>query len=583
MAGQPEGIPVVTESAYLLFALGAIAAVGDWLGRRRIGRWIGGAIMTLILAAILANLGVIPTATQAPPLYRHLVAIGAPISIFLLLLDIRLDTLKRAGLPMLTAFAIGAIGTLVGVATAYWITGAHEWLGDKSAAVGGMYAATYIGGSLNLNAVAVHYGVVEQPALMAGTNIVDGVVGTLWLASLVIIARLVHRLSGTRLESAVVASDEIQDSRSITVVSVATLLALAFGGFWLSGEVSTWASSHGVTLPAILVLTTLALVAAQVPAVQRLGGASTLGIYVAYLFLAVIGASCDFRALMEMGHIGGMLLLFVALAVLIHGVIQFGAGRLLRLSPETLAIASSANVGGAVTIMPIARGLGRMDLLLPGIVVGMLGNAIGTYAGFTMAWFLQAGPSPISAAHAIPPPPEQSTANCTNPTYASDAFVCADKELLALDQRVRSTLVVTSLANAVAPTSLVEDQEAWFKRRSRCAFSERQAGCLRAAYSERIVVLDALRKATLELAQSGAKAACRDAPWGSEEVRMTLDDHGLATVMDTEGRVLAVALGREPRDDWAPFVRFSAEGETVRFSALDHSPVECHALPSVRR
>ena len=38
---------------------------------------------------------------------------------------------------MLTAFAIGAIGTLVGVATAYWITGAHEWLGDKSAAVGG--------------------------------------------------------------------------------------------------------------------------------------------------------------------------------------------------------------------------------------------------------------------------------------------------------------------------------------------------------------------------------------------------------------------------------------------------------------
>ena len=64
---------------------------------------------------------------------------------------------------------------------------------------------------------------------------------------------------------------------------------------------------------------------------------------------------------------------------------------------------------------------------------------------------------------------------------------------------------------------------------------------------------------------------------------MTLDDHGLATVMDTEGRVLAVALGREPRDDWAPFVRFRAEGETVRFSALDHSPVECHALPSVRR
>ena len=116
-----------------------------------------------------------------------------------------------------------------------------------------------------------------------------------------------------------------------------------------------------------------------------------------------------------------------------------------------------------------------------------------------------------------------------------------------------------------------------------CAFSERQAGCLRAAYSERIVVLAALREASLELAQSGESAACRDAPWGSAEVRIALDDHGPAMVMDTEGRALAVALGGELRDDWAPFVRFSAEGETVRFSPLDQPPVECHALPEVRR
>jgi len=75
--------------------------------------------------------------------------------------------------------------------------------------------------------------------------------------------------------------------------------------------------------------------------------------------------------------------------LLVHGLMQFGVGRLLRLSPETLAIASSANVGGTLTILPIARGLRRMDLLLPGILVGSLGNAIGTYAGFLMVWWLQ--------------------------------------------------------------------------------------------------------------------------------------------------------------------------------------------------
>jgi hypothetical protein len=132
--------------------------------------------------------------------------------------------------------------------------------------------------------------------------------------------------------------------------------------------------------------------------------------------------------------------LFVALVLLIHGMVQFGLGRLLRLSPEVLAIASSANVGGTLTVMPIATGLRRMDLLLPGILVGSLGNAIGTYAGFLMVGLLQSVSSPISAAQAIPPPPVQSVADCERPTYASDQLVCADAELLALDRELRDGL-----------------------------------------------------------------------------------------------------------------------------------------------
>jgi len=216
-------------------------------------------------------------------------------------------------------------------------------------------------------------------------------------------------------------------------------------------------------------------------------------------------------------------------------------------------------------------------------IAGRVGRWISTFAGFLMAWFLQAVPSPISAAHAIPPPPEQSVANCTNPTYASDAFVCADATLLGLDRQVRDALASLAFANTVAPKALVEDQEAWFRRRSLCAFSERQAGCLRAAYSERIVVLDVLRKASPALAQSGAMAACSGAPWDSTDARIKLGDRGPAIVMDAEGRVLTVALDAEPRDDWSPFVRFSTEGETIRLSPLDHPAIECRTLPPVRR
>ncbi len=280
----------MTDSIYLLAVLCAVAAVADWLGRLPAGRWLGGAIISLLLGILLANVGLIPTVSNAPPLYEYLIAVGAPVAVFLLLLDVRLQALKRAGLPMLVAFGIGAVGTLVGVATAFWLTNADEWLGRFAAPVGGMYAATYVGGSANLTAVALHFGVTDEPALFAATNVADSFVGTLWLAALVVLAQLLHRLLGTRPEPAVADAGPIEDSRPVSLAGLALLLALAFASLSLSQRISAWTAESGAQVPAMLILTTVALLAAQIPAVHRLGGARMLGVFGSYLFLAVIGA-----------------------------------------------------------------------------------------------------------------------------------------------------------------------------------------------------------------------------------------------------------------------------------------------------
>ncbi len=566
----------MTDSIYLLAVLCAVAAVADWLGRLPAGRWLGGAIISLLLGILLANVGLIPTVSDAPPLYGYLIAVGAPVAIFLLLLDVRLQALKRAGLPMLVAFGIGSVGTLVGVATAFWLTNADEWLGRFAAPVGGMYAATYIGGSANLTAVALHYGVTDEPVLFAATNVADSVVGTLWIAALVVLAQLLHRLLGTRPVPPVADAGQLEDARPVSLAGLALLLALAFGSLWLSQRMSSLTAETGAQVPAMLILTTVALLAAHIPAVHRVGGARMLGVFGSYLFLAVVGASCDLEALAGLGRVGGLLVLFVALVLLIHGLIQFGVGRLLRLSPETLAIASSANVGGALTIMPIATGLRRMDLLLPGILVGSLGNAIGTYAGFLMVGWLQSAPPLVSQAHAIPPPPVQTVADCDRPTYASDQLVCADAELLALDRELGKLLATVDLTTRVAPVSLIEAQEAWFRRRSLCAFLERHAACLKAAYSERIAVITAVGSASTEATQRSEPATCRNAPWGSSYVFIRRTSDQTATVTDMQARVLAVAFVAARGSDWSPAVRFATEGAAIRFATLDGTTIECH-------
>jgi uncharacterized membrane protein len=106
------------------------------------------------------------------------------------------------------------------------------------------------------------------------------------------------------------------------------------------------------------------------------------------IFLAVIGTLCDFRALAQTGEVAGTLLLFVGLLVLIHGLVIFGVGAMFKMDWDVIAVASQANVGGNTTAIAAAESLNRPDLLIPGVLVGSLGNAIGTYIGFAVAGML---------------------------------------------------------------------------------------------------------------------------------------------------------------------------------------------------
>jgi uncharacterized membrane protein len=104
--------------------------------------------------------------------------------------------------------------------------------------------------------------------------------------------------------------------------------------------------------------------------------------FAVYLFLAVVGAFCDVSALRGMGSLGWTLLGVASLTVLFHGLFTFGVGRFFCRDWAVLAVASQANIGGATSALALAKSLKRQDLLLPGILVGSLGYALGTYLGF---------------------------------------------------------------------------------------------------------------------------------------------------------------------------------------------------------
>jgi uncharacterized membrane protein len=253
--------------------------------------------------------------------------------------------------------------------------------GASSPAIAGMFAATYIGGSANLAAVALHYGVQAQATLYAGVMAVDAGLTAVWMAATIAIPRWLCA-AGRRNEDAPRSSERDPDREAIAPIDLALLLALGLAALHVSGLVARLCASLGLEVPSMIVLTAIALVLAQVPAVARLAGARALGMFAVYVFLAVIGALCDVAALAGLGEIGLRIAILAGTCIAVHGVIIFGAARLLRLSPVLAAIASQANIGGGTTALALARSLARDDLVLPGVLVGSVGTAIGTFVGF---------------------------------------------------------------------------------------------------------------------------------------------------------------------------------------------------------
>ncbi len=374
---------------WIATVLTALVFASEWLVRHTRLRALGAALLVIVLGAVTGNLGLVPTESSTP-LYGAIFDYVAPLSIFWLLLQIRLREVFRAGAPMLTGFALGTVGTTSGVVLGLFLAGGRDAFGADYAPLGGMFTGTYIGGSVNFNAVALEYGIVSDGGLYAGAVAVDNIVTAIWMVVCLAAPRI---LSGLWPKASTVATPsaddagvlDLGDDESIGPGTLGVQLALGTGALLASELLVAGLARVDIQAPGMLVLTAIALVLAHVPAVGRLPGSRALGMFSVQLFLAVIGALCSLAALGRLGELGLSLAILAVTTVTVHGLVTYGGARIFGLDLVTASVASQANIGGGTTALAVARSLGRADLVLPAILVGSLGTAAGTFVGFWIA------------------------------------------------------------------------------------------------------------------------------------------------------------------------------------------------------
>ena len=375
----------MSNPVYVLLMLCLMIIVSLYVGRTKVGKQLGSALLVILFTAIIANLKLIPSASNSIELYSIIFEYVAPISIFFLLLNVNLVSIKKAGLPMIALFIIGSLSTTLGILISWIIISPENVLGSDAKVIAGMLTGTYTGGSVNFNAVALEYGFQKKGILYAGTVAVDNVVTTIWILATLTFPLILSKIwKGKVLLKKTISIEENFDNNKMDLVSFASLIFLGISAFYISEILAKKFTS----IPSILILSTMGILLAQTTFISRLKGSHNLGLYLVHLFLAVIGAYCEISAVYELKEIGITLFLFTSVSVLIHGLLIIIFGGLFYRDWQMVAIASQTNVGGGASAIALAETFKRNELILPSILMGTLGNAIGTYLGFFVVYIL---------------------------------------------------------------------------------------------------------------------------------------------------------------------------------------------------
>jgi uncharacterized membrane protein len=378
----------ITNPVYVLSVLSFMVVLSVYTGKTKIGKQLGGAALLVILfTAVIANFNLIPAASNSIELYDIIFKYIAPISIFYLLLKVNITSIKNAGLPMVGLFVTGSLATTCGIIISWYLLDPQTLLGEDGKIIAGMLTGTYTGGSVNFNAIALEYEFQKKGVLYAGTIAVDNVVTAIWIMITLIIPAILNRIWKSNKKFISNKNNSVKENdenESINLTSLAWLLFLGISAYYISDIISLYI----IDIPSILILTTIGILLAQSKFISNLKGSQNLGLYLVYVFLAVIGAYCEIGAVNQLQEVGFLLLIFTISAVIIHGILFIIIGGIIYRDWEMISIASQANIGGGASAIALAEAFDRKDLILPAILVGSLGNALGTYLGFLVVYIL---------------------------------------------------------------------------------------------------------------------------------------------------------------------------------------------------
>ena len=337
--------------------------------------------------------------TLAADFSSILVLIGMPLILF----SADLPALKKLARPMFISFMMCTVAVIIVAIAAFFI---FKGSVSDPQNISGMLVGTYTGGTPNMIAIGHGLGAsTEQILLLQTSDMIGG--GIYFFLLLSIFPRLMKKIlpeynftGSSSMEEASQYAEAFSGKKqsvkplkaflvrvglvSISVVCVAVALGIClllpskFGNTGLAklGE---------YTALIMLIVTTSGILLSFVKKIRTAPGSYSSGQYFLLMFSVAMGLCFDISA------ISGTLMMLCILLVIQFGtvLVHIILAKLGKIDYHTMIITSTAGVFGPAFIIPVAKALKNDEIILPGILCGILGYAIGNYLGIGIGSLLR--------------------------------------------------------------------------------------------------------------------------------------------------------------------------------------------------
>jgi uncharacterized membrane protein len=351
---------------------------------------LGAILLAYAVGLLIGNIGILPeTATDT---INTIITICIPMALPLLLYSSKLNRWSKLAGRTFLSMLLALVALMVIVFSGYYFFGKNI---ENAWQVAGMMVGVYTGGTPNMAAIGVAINVDNELYIMTHTS--DMVVGAICLLFFLSVAQRVFHLflpkfklphngalSETEPEPDYESYEGIFQKRILIQLLKAfgiTILVVAAGG-----ALSLLVPKKFEMATVILSITSLGMLLSLLPTVRKLEKTFQAGMYLILVFSLAVASLGDLGKLLNSSP---YIFYYVAYAVFGTVILHLLLSAIFRIDADTTIITQIGLIMSPPFVPVAAAALKNRDVIISGILVGIIGYAIGNYLGVMIAFMLE--------------------------------------------------------------------------------------------------------------------------------------------------------------------------------------------------